>query len=562
MSPRKLLGQILKEMKVIIDIQITEALRVQKALGAKSKYKRIGEILVGQGVATPKQITKALAHQFNLRFVKMPDSIPPEVLSAIQKNVIQNNKLIPVMKKGKKLTIAASEPPNNMVLDDIRFVTGAEIECVLVDPESLEEALTKYFSSPTKEKTADSAPEAKPNKDVIIADGNDAPIVRLVTHFISEAIAKRASDIHIEPMSNELQIRYRVDGVCFRVESPPQTLQQTLLSRVKLMAGMNIAEKRRPQDGRIPFTLDGKEYDIRVSSLPASHGESVVLRILNKQETFSLEDLGLGPDDYQKFRHIIKRPTGIFLVTGPTGSGKTTTLYGAIRELNRADVKIITAEDPVEYVLPGVNQCKVRTDIGFTFASIIRAMLRQAPNIILVGEIRDLETAEVAIQAALTGHMVFSTLHTNDASSSLTRLLDMGIKPFLVSSSIQAIMAQRLIRKLCPKCKQSYEPTEEELASVGIKAEQVAGKTIYQAVGCPECSGTGYKSRTGIFEILEMNPTIREMVFRNESTIKIREQAILSGMVSLLQDGLRKIFQGITTIEEVILITKRSDISY
>ncbi|MEK7448512.1 MAG: ATPase, T2SS/T4P/T4SS family, partial [Planctomycetota bacterium] len=328
-----------------------------------------------------------------------------------------------------------------------------------------------------------------------------------------------------------------------------------------LMAGMNIAEKRIPQDGRIPLNLGGKELDIRVADLPSIHGESLVMRLLEKESLVGLEELGFHSDDYRRFKNIIKKPNGIFLVTGPTGSGKTTTLYAALKELNQPNRKIITAENPVEYILPGVNQCHVRTEIGFTFASIIRAMLRQAPQIILIGEIRDLETAEAATQAALTGHLVFSTLHTNDAPSAITRLLDMDVKPFLVAASIQAVMAQRLIRMLCPKCKQPYEPDEMELLMVGLKPEDIKEKTICKPVGCKECN-KGYKGRKGIFELMEMDSTIRELTFNQSATLKIAEQARMNGMVTLLEDGVRKLLQGLTSIEEIIEITHRQDLSY
>jgi type IV pilus assembly protein PilB len=328
------------------------------------------------------------------------------------------------------------------------------------------------------------------------------------------------------------------------------------------MAGMDIAEKRKPQDGRIPISIENREFDLRVSALPSQHGESIVLRLLEKQSLATLDELGFHPDDYRRFRSIIKRPNGIFLVTGPTGSGKTTTLYAAVKELNKPNVKIITAEDPVEYVMNGVNQSRVRSDIGFTFASIIRAMLRQAPNIILVGEIRDVETAEIAIQAALTGHLVFSTLHTNDAPSSITRLLDMGVKPFLVAASIQAILAQRLIRVLCPKCKQPYTPEEEELSTIGLSLKDLKEKTLYKAVGCAECK-EGYKGRKGIFELLEMSSKLKEMSFRKVPTIQLHEEARISGgMTTLLEDGVRKIIDGMTTIDEVIAMSRRVDITY
>jgi type IV pilus assembly protein PilB len=354
-----------------------------------------------------------------------------------------------------------------------------------------------------------------------------------------------------------VRVRYRIDGYCQEVDGPPKDLQGPLLSRIKLLARMDIAERRKPQDGRIVTNVDGREIDLRVSVLPAYHGESVVMRILDKEKGLvGLKELGFDGEDFERFQRLIKRPNGLFLVTGPTGSGKTTTLYAALKELNRPDVKILTAEEPVEYYLSGVNQCQVRTGIGLTFARILRSMLRQAPNIILVGEIRDQETAEIAIQASLTGHLVFSTLHTNDAPSALTRLVDMGVKPFLVSTAVMSVMAQRLVRRLCESCRKPYEPTATELRSVGLTPDMVKGKTLYRAVGCGECRATGYRGRLGLFELFEMDSRVRELCFQGAGTLKLREQAKLSGgLVSLQEDGVRKVLAGRTTIDEVLVAT-------
>jgi type IV pilus assembly protein PilB len=377
-----------------------------------------------------------------------------------------------------------------------------------------------------------------------------------VNGILDQALTARASDVHVEPMAERLRVRYRVDGYCIEQDSPPLHLAPAIISRIKLMAGMDISERRKPQDGRINIRLQGREIDLRVSALPAYHGESMVMRILDRQRgLISLPELGFASEDYARFLRIIKRPNGLFLVTGPTGSGKTTSLYAALRELNRPDVKIITAEDPVEYNLAGINQCQVRHDIGRDFARILRSMLRQAPNIILVGEIRDKETAEIAIQASLTGHLVFSTLHTNDAPSALTRLIDMGVKPFLVSTAVMAIMAQRLIRRLCKKCREPYVPTGPELRSIGVTADALQGRTVYRPGRCDDCGNTGYRGRIGAFELFAMDATIREMCFRGASTVKLREQAKASGgLVSLMEDGVRKFLAGETTIEEVLTV--------
>jgi type IV pilus assembly protein PilB len=376
--------------------------------------------------------------------------------------------------------------------------------------------------------------------------------------MIAEAVRNRASDIHIEPMKDRVRVRYRIDGECVERDRIPVRMRGPLISRLKIMAGIDIAEKRLPQDGRIKMIVDKANIDFRVSTLPAYHGESVVLRILRPDSVrIGIQNMGFEEEDYKAFQKIIRRPNGIFLVTGPTGSGKTTTLYGALNELNRPDRKIITAEDPVEYNFPGINQCQVRDNIGLSFSKILRAMLRQAPNIILVGEIRDLEVAEVAIQAALTGHLVFSTLHTNDAPGAITRLIDMGVKPFLVASSIQAVMAQRLIRVLCPKCKQpDREPDPMWLKLCAITEEAMKDKTLYKPRGCEYCGGIGFRGRVGIFETMHMNNEVRTLAFERAPTNKIRKAALASGMKSLLADGRVKVLNGVTTAEEIVKVAQ------
>jgi type IV pilus assembly protein PilB len=391
------------------------------------------------------------------------------------------------------------------------------------------------------------------------ASADDAPIIRLVQGIFEDAVRARASDIHIEPMADRVRVRLRVDGVCRVSDDLPKAVQGAVLSRLKILASMDIAEKRKPQDGRIRIDVLNKTMDVRVSALPATHGESLVMRLLDKQEGLvSLERLGFQGEDSDRFHRIIKRPNGIFLVTGPTGSGKTTTLYAALQELNRPNIKIITAENPVEYHLAGINQCQVHHQIGLDFARILRSMLRQAPNVILVGEIRDSETASIAIQASLTGHLVFSTLHTNDAPSALTRLIDMGVAPFLVSSSVAAVMAQRLIRKLCSRCKEAYTPTQTELDSVGLEPSNIVGRTIYRGRGCDSCKRSGYSGRLGIFELLEMGPDLREAVFRGEPTSRLRSLAVASGgMAPLRVDGHRKILAGLTSIDEILRVLSK-----
>ena len=558
---RKLLGRILAEMGVVTEDQLTEALELQRNTSV-----RTGDALLSLNYCQPADIARALSVQFGRKVVDpRAVDIPQEALDAVPKAMAREHHLIPVARDDGRLTVAVADPLDLYALDHLRFATNCEIDFVIAPSDAIEEAIAQKYE--VGEETVDNMLQEFTESDISFEDGDesadelaenpdDAPVIKLVTLIITEALRARASDIHIEPLMNRLRIRYRVDGVCFEVENPPKSLQGAIISRCKIMADMDVAEKRRPQDGRIRMKLLGRDIDLRVSALPASHGPSLVMRILDKESVLlGVQDLGFGDDDYRRFKEIIKRPNGIFLVTGPTGSGKTTTLYAALNELNTPDRKIITAENPVEYSLTGINQAEVKERVGMSFARILRAMLRQAPNVILVGEIRDTETAEIAIQAALTGHLVFSTLHTNDAPSAITRLIDMGVQPFLVSSSIQAIMAQRLVRTICKGCKEPYEPEAHQLRAVGISQEQVAHVTFYRGGGCAECSGTGYKGRIGIFEMMEMDSEIRDMAFHKTPTNKLRDQAIASGMRTLMRDGVRKVLQGVTTIDEVLRIT-------
>lgn len=564
---RKLLGAILMEMRAITEEQLNEALGLQQ-----ENHRKLGEILVDMEAVEPRQITEALSKQFEMAMVDLRRvQIPAELIELVPVGLAKEHMIIPVDQKNSSVTVATSDPLDLYALDNLRFILNRDIECVLAPADEIEQAIKKYYG--VQESTVDSMLQEFTESDITFVeddttvlgegerdDDEDAPVIKLVTLIIGEAVRAGASDIHIEPLETKLRIRYRVDGICHEVDSPPKRLQGPIISRIKIMADMDIAEKRRPQDGRIKINLMGRELDLRVSCLPANHGESVVMRILDKESLLlGVVDLGFEEVDYKRFSVIIKRPNGIFLVTGPTGSGKTTTLYAALSELNRPDRKIITAEEPVEYHLSGINQCQVKTEIGLTFPRILRAMMRQAPNIILVGEIRDHETAEIAIQAALTGHLVFSTLHTNDAPSSITRLIDIGIPPFLVASSIQAVMAQRLVRVLCPKCKEPYEYDKGMLQAVGINPERVKGTTLYHEVGCDECRGVGFKGRLGIFEMMEMDHALRELAFKKAPYNEVRRQAVNSGMTTLQQDGVRKILKGTTTVEEVLKLTHETE---
>ncbi len=572
---KKPLGEILKEKGVITDEDIQKALSLQQDEGLK-----FGEALVRMNACSQADVTAALAEQFDFEMVDLSKVVPqPEAIEAVPRNIARQHTILPLTKTDNALTVAMTDPLDLFAMDNLRFILNAEIRCVLATPEQVADAIEKYYG--TEESTVDNMLQEFTDSDVSMTesefsmsesergpdgaegasaaeDADDAPIIRLVTLIITEAIRARTSDIHIEPMANKLRIRYRIDGVCQEIDSPPKRLQGAIISRIKIMAGIDIAEKRRPTDGRIALKVGGRGYDFRVSCLPATNGESVVLRILAKESILvNLGELGFHEDDYRRFTSIIKRPNGIFLVTGPTGSGKTTTLYAALNELNRPDRKIITAENPVEYNLSGVNQCEVKERIGLDFATILRAMLRQAPNIILVGEIRDTETAQIAIQAALTGHLVFSTLHTNDAPSAITRLIDMGVKPFLVASSIQAVMAQRLVRTICQQCKTPYEEDPRNIQIVGLKQEDVKDVTWYKGAGCANCRGSGYRGRCGIFELMEMNNQLRELAFNRVQASEIRKVARQHGMFTLEEDGVRKAINGVTTLEEVIRITRQ-----
>jgi len=557
---RNLLGEILVANGVVTEEQVTKALQVQMEEGGK----RIGEILIEMGAVDEFEVTRALAEQFNIPLVDLDAlEIPETVLAEIPQHIARNNNVIPVESDDKRLVVAVSDPLDLGTLDNIRFMTNKNVEPNLAPPSAITRAIERAYGisedrvdEMLEEFTEDTINFSSEGEEEEEESEDDAPIIRLVTMIMVEALRQRASDIHIEPMENRLRVRYRVDGVCYEVDSPPKRLENAIISRIKIMAGMDIAEKRKPQDGRIKIKLLNREIDMRVSALPSVHGESVVMRILDKEKLLlDMSELGFEADDYETFNRLIRRPNGIILVTGPTGSGKTTTLYSALQELNLPDRKIITAENPVEYHIDGINQCQVRHNIGLDFARILRAMLRQAPQIILVGEIRDEETAEIAIQAALTGHLVFSTLHTNDAPSAITRLIDMGVKPFLVASSIQAVMAQRLVRVICPNCKEEYRPDKSIRLLLGLSEEEFEQRKFYRGRGCEECNGVGFKGRKAIFELMVMNSALKKMAFERQPANLLRKEAISSGMHTLFQDGLRKVFAGITTIDEVLRIT-------
>jgi len=559
MTGRKLLGEILIENGVVTIEQVNEALQKQMEKGGK----RIGEILIEMEATDEIEVTRALAEQFNFPLVELDAiEIPDTILNEIPQHVARSNNVIPIEADETKVVIAISDPLDLGTLDNVRFMTNKNVEASLAAPSAIKTAIEKMYGisedsvdEMLEEFTEDTINYSGEGEEEEEEVDDDAPIIRLVTMIMVEAIRQRASDIHVEPMESRLRVRYRVDGVCFEVDSPPKRLENAIISRIKIMAGMDIAEKRKPQDGRIKIKLLNREIDMRVSALPSVHGESMVMRILDKANLLlDMGELGFESDDYEKFGRLIRKPNGIILVTGPTGSGKTTTLYSALQELNLPDRKIITAENPVEYHLDGINQCQVRHRIGLDFARILRAMLRQAPQIILVGEIRDEETAEIAIQAALTGHLVFSTLHTNDAPSAITRLTDMGVKPFLVASSVQAVMGQRLVRVICPNCKEEYKPDTSVRMMLGLSEKAFEEQKFFRGRGCDDCNGIGFKGRKAIFELMVMNSALKKMAFERKPANLIRKEAVSSGMHTLFQDGIRKVFAGITTVEEVLRI--------
>ncbi len=565
MAKQEPLGRKLMEKGLIDKTQLDQALEYQQKSSEKA---RIGEVLCKFGFTEQKEVLKCLGEQYDVPVADLMRIKPQsEAVEAVPRDTAKMHNIMPLRLRDSRLTIAISDLDLSTI-DNLQFILNREVKPVLAISEDIEKAIERYYGR--EESTVDTMLQEFTESEVSFAElaveeesaggggggnGDDAAIIRLVNLIIEEAVSARASDIHVEPLSNRLRIRYRIDGVCSEVESPPKQLQNSLTARMKLMSGMDLAEKRRPQDGRIILKCAGKPIDLRVSNIPCTNGESVVMRILDKESVrVQLPELGFHEGDLKRFQNIISRPNGIFLVTGPTGSGKTTTLYSALNALNRPDTKILTAEDPVEYQISGINQTQVNTSIGRTFPMILRAMLRQAPEVILVGEIRDKDTAEIAMRAALTGHLVFSTLHTNDAPTAIPRLIDLGIKPFLVASSVVASMAQRLVRNICKNCKEPYDHPDHYYQALGLNVEDAREMVFYRGAGCNACDGTGYSGRTGIFELMEMTQELRDMAFAGAQAGEIRAKARSEGMVTLLEDGLRKAQAGVTTLEEVMRV--------
>lgn len=565
-------------MRDFTDLLLTRGIialeQLSEAKGiSKKEDTSIGQCLVKLGYATGEEVTQALAEFYKFEYVDLSTiRIPDHVIQLVPESVARENKIIPISDEDETIKVLVSDPFDIETIEKLRFILNRKVETALAPQEHIQEAINKYYGQVEGE-SADSMlqeftdtqidfTETEEDKMREDEDGGDdsAPVVRLVQYMIGEAVQLRASDIHVEPFEERVRIRYRIDGVLVERDSPPRRLLNAILSRIKILAKMDIAERRRPQDGRIKITVGEKELDLRVSIIPTNHGQSAVMRLLDKDNIkVGVKQLGLAERDFKLFAGLIKRPNGIFLVTGPTGSGKTTTLYAALNALNRPDRKIITAEDPVEYYLPGVNQVEVRHNIGLDFARIIRAMLRQAPNIILVGEMRDTETAQMGIQASLTGHLVFSTLHTNDAPSAVTRMTDMGVPGYMVASSVIAVLAQRLVRKICTRCKVPVTLSDAVLEDAGLPKEIVPFAKFSKGKGCPYCQKKGYRGRIGIYELMIVNGRLREKMFAGRSSADLRTEAINSGMTTLYCDGLRKVITGITTLDEVYRTAKKTE---
>ncbi len=536
---------------------------------ADSTGQGVVDLLLARNLIKPADVTRAKAAQFGAEVVDLNEmSLTDEVISAIPRHIAKKYKVIPIYRNNGSVTVALSDPADLDTIDSLHHLLNQEIEVKVAPEQEIDSAIERYYGGSKDDAVGkmiqditEGEVELGPMTTTAAEDDGatvdaDAPIIKLVNTIIVEAFKSRASDIHLEPLEKRFRVRYRIDGVLHEMKSPPKRLQASIISRLKIQSNMSIAERRIPQDGRIQMTVGGKSIDLRVSCLPTNHGESIVMRILDKEGLkLGLAELGFFTDDQQIFERLIGLPDGILLVTGPTGSGKTTTLYAVLNYINRPDRKIITVEDPVEYILSGINQVHVQESVGLTFAAALRSILRQAPNVIMVGEIRDLETASIAINASLTGHLVFSTLHTNDAPSAVTRLIDIGVKPFLVASSTRALMAQRLVRKICKQCAAPYVPSESELHHLRIDPNNLTNANFMKGKGCNNCKNTGYRGRFGIFEMFVIDDEARKLIYEKVSSTVLRSRAREMGMRTLREDGTRKVIAGLTSPEEVIRAT-------
>ncbi len=554
-------------LKVLQDVGLVSRKQIEGARKHLNGQNNVVDLLIKNGIVTESDVSRSLAAQAHMDWIDLSSMvIPPAIIKQIRAEDARRFKVIPVAFGETGLVVAVSDPLDIDTIDSLSFLLQRELELVCTSPEKIREALIKYYGTAEeaadvlKEKLGEGVDlglEIGDGAAIAEVDEADAPIIRMVSMLIIEAHRSGASDIHLEPLDKKFRVRFRIDGVLQEMQAPPKRLQSAIVSRLKIMTGsMSIAEKRLPQDGRIQVKIKKKPIDLRVSTIPTNHGESVVMRVLDKSSlVLGLPELGFFSDDRETFERLIQLPDGILLVTGPTGSGKTSTLYACLNYINKPDRKIITVEEPIEYQMTGINQVQVNPEIGMTFPAALRSILRQAPNVIMIGEIRDLETASIATNASLTGHLVFSTLHTNDAPSAIARLTDIGVQPFLVASSLRAIMAQRLVRRICLNCRQPAELSESEMRALQIEPGQLHDAQVMQGRGCEQCRGTGYKGRIGIFEIFVLDDEVRHMINKRSATLSLRQRARELGMRTLREDGVRKVLAGLTSAEEVISIT-------
>ncbi len=554
------LGEILLREGLVTREQLAQALTEQK----NSKH-RLGYVLVKLGLVQELEITKVLARQYRMPAVDLSRfEVDPKIIKLVPADMATKSVVLPLKREGRTLTVAMADPTDLGLLEDLKFITRFDLFPVIAGEYTLRNLIEKHYEASDQqlqsilkdmEETGEDVEVVEQEEDEAATQAqiDDAPVVKLINGLLTDAVRRGASDIHIEPFEHEIRVRYRIDGALLEIMRPPLKMKAALTSRVKILSQLNIAERRVPQDGRLKLKMGSRVIDFRVSTLPVLFGEKIVLRILDKGNlTLDLTKFGFEPQAEKDLLKAILNPYGMVLVTGPTGSGQTTTLYSALSRINTPEVNIMTAEDPVEYNLMGINQVLVRTEIGLTFAAALKAFLRQDPNIIMIGEIRDLETGGIAIKAALTGHLVLSTLHTNDAPSTITRMIDMGIEAFNVASAVNLVVAQRLIRRICKDCKGEHNYTDDELSALGTDLVSLRKLTFMKGAGCDTCSGTGYKGRAGLYEVMALSPEVRRMILRSASVAEIREQAVVDGMLTLRMDGMKKIEQGVTTLEEVV----------
>ncbi len=553
--------EFLREQRLVGQAQLDELNEEHKATG-----KPLADVVVDLGIIEKSDLLRRIAEELGYEYLgELPAQFPGEAIAAVTGKLARDYGVMPLRADDQNIDLLVTDPFNAQAVDDLTFALGRNIRLCFADPDKVDIQIKQHYGE-DEESIDDLLQEI--SSGGLVTEGRElsehdiesmaeqTPIIRFVNLVVGQAIRDKASDIHFEPFEHEFKIRYRIDGALYEMAPPPKQLALPIISRIKVLASLNIAERRLPQDGRIKITLGGRQVDLRVSTLPTQFGESVVLRVLDQSAVqLDISQLGMPQDVFDGIQEIVRRPNGIFIVTGPTGSGKTTTLYSGLRIVNTVDLKILTAEDPVEYEIEGIMQVPVNPLVGLTFASALRSFLRQDPDIIMVGEIRDLETAQISIQASLTGHLVLSTLHTNDSAGAVTRLIDMGVEPFLIASSLEAVLAQRLVRRVCTQCKTSYEPAPELLAQLSVKRESVGDRQFYYGKGCPVCTQTGYRGRLGIYEWLRMTEAVRDLIVQRSPTLVIRQKALEQGMRTLRDDGLRSIFDGHTTIEEIIKYT-------